>query len=160
MSVFPHPLLAVLTAWYATARGTRNAGGLSALLWVGCASKDGGGLCAAHVLRTEPSARVHREVRTFGTITADLLALNDWLNALGVEPVALESTGVYWRLVFTLLEADHEVILVNAQHLKAVPGRTTDVKDSEWLADRLRHGLVQASFIPPQPVRELRALTR
>jgi transposase len=114
----------------------------------------------ACVLLTEPTARVHREVRTFGTMTADLLALDDWLNALGVEQVALESTGVYWRPVFNLLEADHEVILVNAQHLKAVPGRKTDVKDSEWLADLWRHGLVKASFIPPQPVRELRELTR
>jgi transposase len=114
----------------------------------------------ACVLLTEPTGRVQREVRTFGTMTADLLALNDWLNALGVEQVALESTGVYWRPVFNLLEADHELILVNAQHLKAVPGRKTDVKDSEWLADLLRHGLVKPSFIPPQPVRELRELTR
>jgi transposase len=114
----------------------------------------------ACVLLTEPTGRVQREVRTFGTMTADLLALTDWLNALAVEQVALESTGVYWRPVFNLLEADHPIILVNAQHLKAVPGRKTDVKDSEWLADRLRHGLVKASFIPPQPVRELRELTR
>ena len=111
-------------------------------------------------LLTEPTGQVQREVRTFGTMTADLLALNDGLNALGVEQVALESTGVYWRPVFNLLEADHALILVNAQHMKAVPGRKTDVKDSEWLADLLRHGLVKASCIPPQPVRELRELTR
>jgi transposase len=114
----------------------------------------------ACVLLTEPTGRVQREVRTFGTMTVDLLALNDWLNALAVEQVALESTGVYWRPVFNLLEADHEIILVNAQHMKVVPGRKTDVKDSEWLADLLRHGLVKASFIPPQPIRELRELTR
>jgi transposase len=114
----------------------------------------------ACVLLTEPTARVHREVGTFGTMTAELLALNDLLNALGVEQVALESTGIYWRPVFNLLEADHEVILVNAQHLKAVPGRKTDVKDAEWLADLLRHGLPRASFIPPAPQRHLRDLTR
>ena len=93
-------------------------------------------------------------------MTADLLALNDWLNVLGVEQVALESTGVSWRPVFNLLEGDHPIILVNAQHRKAVPGRKTDVKESEWLADLLRHGLLKASFIPPQPIRELRELTR
>jgi len=112
----------------------------------------------ACVLLTAADGQVRREVRTFGTMTADLLALNDWLNALAVEQVALESTGVYWRPVFNLLEADHELILVNAQHLKTVPGHKTDIKDSEWLADLLRHGLLKASFIPPQPIRELREL--
>jgi transposase len=114
----------------------------------------------ACVLVTAPDGTVQRTVHTFGTMTADLLALNDWLNAQRVEQVALESTGVYWRPVFNLLEADHAIILVNAQHLKRVPGHKTDVKDSEWLADLLRHGLLQASFIPPQPIRELRELTR
>jgi transposase len=93
-------------------------------------------------------------------MTADLLALNDWLNARQVAQVAMESTGVYWRPVFNLLEAEHEIILVNAQHLKAVPGRKTDVTDAEWLADLLRHGLLRPSFIPPAPVRDLRELTR
>jgi len=114
----------------------------------------------ACVLLTAADGQARREVQTFGAMTADLLALNEWLNALGVEQVALESTGVYWRPVFNLLEADPEIILVNAQHLKTVPGRKTDVKDSEWLADLLRHGLLTASFIPPQPIRELRELTR
>ncbi len=114
----------------------------------------------ACVLVTSLDDSVHRQVHTFGTMTADLLALNDWLNSLGVEQVAMESTGVYWRPVFNILEADHEVILVNAQHMKAVPGHKTDVKDAEWLADLLRHGLLRASFIPPAPIRELRELTR
>jgi transposase len=114
----------------------------------------------ACALLSGPEGSIRREVRTFGAMTADLLALNDWLNGLGVEQVAMESTGVYWRPVYNLLEADHEIILVNAQHIKAVPGRKTDVKDAEWLADLLRHGLLRASFIPPQPVRELRELTR
>jgi transposase len=114
----------------------------------------------ACVLLTAEDGTVQRMVRTFGTMTAELLALNDWLNALAIEEVAMESTGVYWRPVFNLLEADHAIILVNAQHLKRVPGHKTDVKDSEWLADLLRHGLLQASFIPPRPIRELRELTR
>jgi transposase len=114
----------------------------------------------ACVLVTAEDGTVQRTVRTFGTMTADLLALNDWLNAQQVEQVAMESTGVYWRPVFNLLEADHPIILVNAQHLQRVPGHKTDVKDSEWLADLLRHGLLTASFIPPQPIRELRELTR
>jgi transposase len=114
----------------------------------------------ACVLVTEADGVVRRQVRTFGTMTSDLLALNDWLNALEVEQVALESTGVYWRPVFHLLEADHQLILVNAQHMQAVPGHKTDLKDAEWLADLLRHGLLRASFIPPEPIRELRELTR
>jgi len=115
----------------------------------------------ACVLLTEPDGSVRRQVRTFGTMTADLLALDDWLTGHGVTQVTMESTGVYWRPVFNLLEHEERTItLVNAQHLKAVPGHKTDVKDSEWLADLLRHGLVKASFIPPAPIRELRELTR
>lgn len=114
----------------------------------------------ACVLLTAEDGRVQRQLRTFSTMTADLLALNDWLNAQQVEQVAMESTGVYWRPVYNLLEADHRISLVNAQHLQTVPGRKTDLKDSEWLADLLRHGLLKASFIPPAPIRELRELTR
>jgi transposase len=114
----------------------------------------------ACVLLTQASGQVTHEVRVFGTMTVDLLTLNEWLNGLGVRQVAMESTGVLWRPVYNLLEADHDVILVNAQHMKAVPGRKTDIKDAEWLADLLRHGLLKASFIPPEPVRELRELTR
>src|SRR5205807_10568642 len=91
---------------------------------------------------------------------AGLLALADWLESQQVTHVAIESTGVYWRPVFNILEAVCTVILVNAQHIKAVPGRKTDVRDSEWLADLLRHGLLKASFIPPQPIRDLRDLVR
>lgn len=114
----------------------------------------------ACVLLTDPDGTVHRETHSFGAMTADLLALNDWLNLQRVEQVAMESTGIYWRPVFNVLEADHDIILVNAQHMKAVPGHKTDVKDAEWLADLLRHGLVRASFIPPAPIRGLRELTR
>lgn len=115
----------------------------------------------ACVLITAEDGSVQRQVRTFSTMTTDLLALSDWLTHQRVEQIALESTGVYWRPVFNLLEGDgRTIVLVNAQHMKAVPGRKTDVKDSEWLADLLRHGLLRASFIPPAPIRALRDLTR
>jgi len=112
------------------------------------------------VLLTAPDGRVQRHIQTFSTMTADLLALDDWLRELGIEQIALESTGVYWRPVFNLLEEGRTIVLVNAQHMHTVPGRKTDVKDSEWIADLLRHGLLAPSFIPPKPIRELRELTR
>jgi transposase len=114
----------------------------------------------ACVLVTSSDGRVERAIRTFGTMTRDLLTLSDWLDQFGVTHVVLESTGVYWRPVFNVLEDGRVIVLVNPQHLKTVPGRKTDVKDSEWLADLLRHGLLKPSFIPPAPVRELRELTR
>jgi transposase len=112
------------------------------------------------IMLTQADGSVQEQTRTFLTMTADLLALDDWLESQDIEVIALESTGVFWRPVFNLLEEGREVILVNAQHMKAVPGRKTDVKDSQWLADLLRHGLLKASFIPPKPVRELRDLMR
>ena len=114
----------------------------------------------ACALLTHPDGTTTSQVRTFSTMTDGLLALADWLRSLDIRQVAMESTGVYWRPVYNILEAECAVILVNAQHIKAVPGRKTDVKDSEWLADLLRHGLLQPSFIPPAPIRELRDLTR
>jgi transposase len=101
-----------------------------------------------------------QETRTFGTMTADLLGLSDWLLACGCTHVAMESTGDYWKPIFNMLEGTLEVLLVNAQHVKAVPGRKTDVKDAAWLAELLQHGLLRASFIPPIAQRELRDLTR
>lgn len=101
-----------------------------------------------------------QETRTFGTMTKDLLALSDWLREHGVTHVAMESTGVYWKPIYNLLEGHFTLLVVNAQHIKAVPGRKTDVKDAEWIADLLRHGLVRGSFIPDRPQRELRELTR
>jgi transposase len=112
------------------------------------------------VLITQASGAVEKTIRTFSTMTADLLALDEWLRSLQIEHLALESTGVYWHPVYNLLEEGRTIILVNPQHMKAVPGRKTDVKDAEWLADLLRHGLLKASFIPPQPIRILRELTR
>jgi transposase len=103
---------------------------------------------------------VGQEIRTFSTMTIDLLGLSDWLLACGCTHVAMESTGDYWKPVFNMLEGTFEVLLVNAQHVKAVPGRKTDVKDAAWLAELLQHGLLRASFIPPVAQRELRDLTR
>jgi transposase len=107
-----------------------------------------------------PDGAISREVRTFGTMTGELLALSDWLAAHGVGHIAMESTGVYWKPIFNLLEGSFKVILVNAHHLKQVPGRKTDVKDAEWIAQLLQYGLLSPSFIPPPNVRELRDLTR
>ncbi len=109
-------------------------------------SKEGGGL--------------YRETRTFETITSDLLALSDWLLEHKVTHAAMESTGEYWKPIFNILEHGFEILLVNAQHIKAVPGRKTDVKDAEWIAELLRFGLLKASFVPPEGQRELRELTR
>jgi transposase len=114
----------------------------------------------ACVLVPGPAGRPVKEVRTFGTMTADLLALVDWVVAAGCTHVAMESTGSYWKPLYNLLEGVLEVLVVNAAHIKAVPGRKTDVRDCEWIADLLRHGLLQASFIPDRPQRELRELTR
>jgi len=114
----------------------------------------------ACIMLTLLTGEVKTSVRTFSTTTAGLLALADWLTTHQVTHVAIESTGVYWRPVFNILEGAFTVVLVNAQHMKAVPGRKTDVKDSEWLAELLSYGLLKASFIPPQPIRDLRDLVR
>jgi transposase len=101
-----------------------------------------------------------QETRTFGTMVDDLLALADWLAVAGCTHVAMEATGAYWKPIYNILEGQFELLVVNAQHVKAVPGRKTDVRDAEWLADLLQHGLLRGSFIPPRPQRELRELTR
>ncbi len=114
----------------------------------------------ACLITAGPDGERQKEIRTFRTLTADLLNLPDGLQAAGCSHVALESTGVYWKPAYNLLEEDFEVLVVNAQHLKAVPGRKTDVRDAEWIADLLQHGLLRASYIPAAPQRELRELTR
>lgn len=101
-----------------------------------------------------------KEIRSFGTMTRNLLELSDWLLERKVTHVAMESTGVYWKPIHNILEGNFELLLVNAQHIKMVPGRKTDVKDCEWIADLLRHGLLKGSYVPEQPQRELRELTR
>ena len=114
----------------------------------------------ACVLLGAPGQRPTKEVRTFRTMTRDLEALRDWLKALGVTHVGMESTGVYWRPVYTVLEGHFELIVGNARHIRNVPGRKTDVKDAEWIAELIRHGLIAKSFVPPRPLRELRDLLR
>ena len=104
--------------------------------------------------------QIRKDIRTFGTMTDDLLALANWLAAENVTHVAMESTGVFWKPLFNLLEDRFQLLLVNARDIKQVPGRKTDVKDCEWIADLLRHGLLKASFVPDRPQRELRELVR
>jgi transposase len=106
------------------------------------------------------SGQPRKQVRTFGAMSDDLLQLSDWLTEEGVTHVAMESTASYWKPVYNVLEERFELLLVNAQHLKAVPGRKTDVKDAEWIADLLRHGLLKPSFVPDRDQRELRELVR
>ena len=114
----------------------------------------------ACLLVGKPDRKPRKEVRTFGTMTADLVRLREWLVAEGCTHVGMESTGVYWMPVYTILEGAFELVVGNAAHIKQVPGRKTDVKDSEWLANLLRHGLIRRSFVPPKPLRELRELLR
>lgn len=109
---------------------------------------------------TAPDATVTKETRTFSTMTADLLALSDWLTSNGITHVAMESTGEFWKPLYNLLEGNFTILVVNAHHMHNVPGRKTDVKDAEWIADLLAHGLLRGSFIPPEPQRDLRDLTR
>src|SRR5712692_3692154 len=115
---------------------------------------------AACVRVPGPNGKQQQEVRTFGTTAVELLALRDWLEAHGVTHVAMESTGVYWKPVFYVLEEAFTCLLVNAAHIKQVPGRKTDVLDCIWIGQLLEHGLLRGSFVPPAPIRELRDLTR
>jgi len=112
-----------------------------------------------YLLLNQADKKPRREVRTFATVTRELGALREWLRSADCTHVGMESTGVYWKPVYNLLEsAEIETLVVNAHHIKAVPGRKTDVKDAEWIADLLRHGLLRGSFIPDRPQRELREL--
>jgi transposase len=112
------------------------------------------------VRRVNEQGKVQKEVRSYETMTRNLLALMEWLIAEGVTHVAMESTGVFWKPIYNVLEGHFEILLVNARHVKNVPGRKTDVKDCDWLAQLLQCGLLRGSFIPPRPQREMRDLTR
>lgn len=114
----------------------------------------------ACVRRMEPNGQIHQQTRHWGTMTADLLAMADWFAAQGVTHVAMESTGVFWKPIFNILEDRFTVLLVNARHLKQVPGRKSDIRDCQWIAQLLQYGLLKGSFIPQRPQRELRDLTR
>lgn len=131
------------------------------VLYLNCAGIDVHKKSAVVCCRTTaPDGTVTTETRTFGTMTADLLALSDWLTRLGITHVAMESTGEFWKPLYNLFEGNFVILVVNAQHMHNVPGRKTDVKDAEWIADLLAHGLLRGSFIPPEPQRDLRDLTR
>lgn len=114
----------------------------------------------ACVIWSQAEGKKRQQVRSFGTMTADLLELADWLHEHGVSHVAMEATGVYWRPVWAVLEGEFELMLVNPHHIKAIPGRKTDTKDCEWIADLLQHGLLRGSFVPPTEIQDLRDLTR
>lgn len=115
---------------------------------------------AVCVRRLGQGGRVQEQIRQFGTTTQELLALGDWLTQERVTHVAMESTGVYWKPIWNLMEGRLTLLLVNAQHIKQVPGRKTDVKDCQWIAQLLQHGLLRSSFVPDRPQRQLRDLTR
>jgi transposase len=110
--------------------------------------------------RVVSGTTITHDVRTFGTTTPDLLALSDWLAAHGCTHVAMESTGVYWKPVWHVLDGPFELVLANAMHIRNIPGRKSDTNDATWIADLLAHGLIRGSFVPPEPVQELRDLTR
>src|SRR6266566_6049612 len=114
----------------------------------------------ACLITCSPNGERRKERQTFSTMTSDLMRLRDWLKERQCSQVAMESTGVFWRPIFNILEGHLEVMVVNAQHIKAVPGRKTDIKDAEWIADLLQHGLLRPSFIPPAWQRIVRELTR
>ena len=114
----------------------------------------------ACVLVTKQDGQVEQQKRTFGTTTGEILGMAEWLKSPGVKSVAMESTGVYWIPIYNLLEGDFDLTVVNAHHMKAVPGRKTDVSDAEWIAQLHRHGLLKGSFVPPKPQRQLRELVR
>lgn len=114
----------------------------------------------ACLLTLRKDGKVRKQMRTFGTTTRELVSLRTWLLAEGCTHAAMESTGVYWKPIYAVLEGVLEIVVANAQHVKKVPGRKTDVKDAEWLADLLCHGLLRPSFVPPKPIRELRDLVR
>lgn len=115
-------------------------------------------VACARIVQADGTLTTH--VRTFSTMTSGLLNLVDWLLSLGITHVAMESTGEFWKPIFNLLEGSFSVLVVNAQHIKHVPGRKTDVKDAEWIAELLAHGLLRPSFVPEAPQRALRDLTR
>ena len=129
------------------------------VLYPRCAGLDVHKQTVVACVRCVSSVSAH-EVRSFATTTRELLELADWLDSHGCTHVAMEATGVYWKPVWHLLEGRFELVLANAQHIRNVPGRKTDVNDAMWIAELLAHGLIRSSFVPPAPIQELRDLTR
>ena len=135
---------------------------MEALVERGCGLDVHQGTVVACLLIVSKNGKVHKQIRTFGTTIRELLVLREWLLSQDCTHVAMESTGVYWKPVYAVLEGEgtFKIVVANAQHVKKVPGRKTDVKDAEWIAELLCHGLLRSSFVPPKPIRELRDLTR
>jgi transposase len=130
------------------------------VIWDCCAGLDVHKDTVVACLRVQRGRDVRHEVRVFGAVTCDLIALGDWLEEQGCKQAAMEATGVYWKPVWHLLEGRVGLVLANAAHIRNVPGRKSDVNDATWIADLLAHGLIRSSFVPPQPIMELRDLTR
>jgi transposase len=130
------------------------------ILYPRCAGLDVHQQTVVACTRIASGSAVQHEVRTFDTTTGELLALADWLAAHGCTHVAMESTGVYWKPIWHVLDGQFELVLANALQIRSVPGRKTDVNDAMWIADLLAHGLIRSSFVPPAPIHELRDLTR
>jgi transposase len=130
------------------------------LLYTRCAGLDVHPRSVSACARIVIEGRVSHEVRTFGTSTRELREMADWLTSLDCTHVAMESTGVYWKPVWHVLEGRFELVLANAMYIRNIPGRKSDVKDAVWIADLLAHGLLRASFVPPEKIQELRDLTR
>lgn len=130
------------------------------LIHLRCAGADVHQKTVVVCVRIAMKRKVVQEVRTFGTTTSDLLALSDWLSSHGCTHVAMESTGIYWKPVWHILEGTFELVLANAMHIRNIPGRKSDVNDATWIANLLAHGLIRGSFVPPTAIQELRDLTR
>src|SRR5437899_2557893 len=131
------------------------------VLYPHCAGLDVHKQTVVACLRHVTDGKVHRDVRSFKTMTSDLLALSEWLAEQGCAHIAMEATGVYWKPVWHILsDGDFTLTLANAAHVKNVPGRKTDVNDATWLADLLAHGLIRGSFVPDQPTQEMRNFLR
>ena len=111
-------------------------------------------------IRIQEGPQASYRVQTFGTTTQALLKLSEWLVEYSVTHVAMEATGVYWKPVWHILDGEFELVLANAMHIKNVPGRKTDVKDAQWIADLLAHGLIRSSFVPPTAIQDMRLLMR
>ena len=134
--------------------------GVDVMVERGCGLDVHQAMVVACLLTGPPGRRPQKEIRSFRTMTAALREMREWLQENGCTHVAMESTGIYWQPVYAVLDGAFELVVGNAHHIKNVPGRKTDVKDSEWIANLLRHGLIRSSFVPANPVRELRDLLR
>jgi transposase len=145
---------------FAGAAVTFAGGGVMEVLYPRCAGLDVHKRQVTVTLRVAKGSKVRKERREYGTDTASLFELRDWLESEGVTHVAMEATGTYWKPVWHVLEGAFELVLANARDVKNVPGRKSDARDSDWIADLLAHGLIRSSFVPPRPILELRDLTR